>query len=179
MGDSLFVADRIPDQSAAAAREAALGQEVIDRSVRAARMIYALPLSGAAGLDIQKQYQPEPRGRVALNGGGNDLSMGCCGIPCDRSLDRMAARNQDVTFIFMADLVPHGDRSFHGPDLVQPSPEESSAITARITAQIIGEISGRTAVRRAHGHWRHALTATPPVFPSPSPTAPQRCCFLC
>ena len=54
MGDSMMAANRGSGQSVADGIERQLGEEVIDRSVYAARMIYILPISGAAGLRLRE-----------------------------------------------------------------------------------------------------------------------------
>jgi acyl-CoA thioesterase-1 len=41
-----------------------------------------------------------------------------------------------VHFIAMADLVPHGDGSFHGLDMIHPSIKGSNAIGTRIATYI-------------------------------------------
>ena len=69
--------------------ERRLGESVIDRSVSGARFLYALPISGAAGLNITKQYRPGNWDWVVMNGGGNDLLLGCgCG-PCRGKINRL------------------------------------------------------------------------------------------
>lgn len=51
-------------------------------------------------------------------------------------LARLAERDAGVSFVSLADLVPEGDRSFHGPDLIHPSPKGSRAIARRIADAI-------------------------------------------
>ncbi len=51
-------------------------------------------------------------------------------------LGAMADRMKDVYFISNADLVPHGDRSFHGGDMIHPSPKGSAAIGKRVVELI-------------------------------------------
>nr|WP_299284479.1 SGNH/GDSL hydrolase family protein [uncultured Tateyamaria sp.] len=58
------------------------------------------------------------------------------GDALEARLARMAARDGGIWFVSMADLVPNGDRSFHGPDLIHPSHKGSAAIAARIAAAI-------------------------------------------
>ena len=165
---------------------------MIDRSVSGARFLYALPISGSAGLNIASQYRDGDWDWIVLNGGGNDIWMGCgCGhcagridrlitsdgrkgrIPAtvsdlratgaqvifvgymrtpgvqspiegcadegdemDRRLSRLAALDRGVHFLPLADLVPEGDRSYHGIDLIHPSPKASAAIGGRVAAII-------------------------------------------
>ncbi len=54
----------------------------------------------------------------------------------ERRLALMAARDSGVHFISLADLVPHGDRSYHAADMIHPSVKASRAIAARIAAVI-------------------------------------------
>lgn len=89
LGDSMFASNRAANGSVANVIEAALGLEVVDRSVPGARYFYALPVSGSAGLKLTAQYRPGPWKVIIVNGGGNDLLFGCgCG-QCDRMLDRL------------------------------------------------------------------------------------------
>ncbi len=51
-------------------------------------------------------------------------------------LSEMADAMQGVYFLSNADLVPHGDRSFHGGDMIHPSPKGSAAVGARVAELI-------------------------------------------
>ncbi|WP_281955507.1 SGNH/GDSL hydrolase family protein [Pseudophaeobacter arcticus] len=196
MGDSLMAWNGTSHRAVSDVMEKRLQVEVTDRSVSAARMIYRLPVSGAAGLSIPKQM---PKGAgdwdwVVLNGGGNDLWLGCGCTACRRKMDRlasgdgssgaipdlvtrlrnkgakviytgylrspglgspieyckdegeeldrraarMAARDDGVYFLSLADLVPHGDRSYHAFDMIHPSVKGSDAIATRIVDLITG-----------------------------------------
>ena len=192
LGDSLLSTHGFSGRAVSHALERRLGEPVVDRSVSGARFMYALPISGAAGFNITKQYLKGDWDWVVLNGGGNDLLFGCgCG-PCtgqinrlisddgrrgvipgfvselrqsgakvvfvgylrtpgvrspiehcvdegqemDTRVKRLAALDQDVHFVSLQDLVPHGDRSFHTLDLVHPSPKGSDAIGERIVQTI-------------------------------------------
>lgn len=48
----------------------------------------------------------------------------------------MAGRDKGVTFVSIADLVPHGDTSFHAPDMIHPSVKGAGAIAARVAKVI-------------------------------------------
>jgi acyl-CoA thioesterase I len=192
MGDSLLASNRSIGSAVADVIEADTGQEVIDRSVPGARYFHALPISGSAGLRISAQYRPGAWDVVIMNGGGNDLLLGCgCG-QCDRMLSRLISpdgrsgaipalvkqisdtgaqviyvgylRNpgtvtpiracgpagneldrrltaldrldDGMIFLPMADLVPHGDSSFHQIDRIHPSAKGSREISLRIMRQI-------------------------------------------
>lgn len=192
MGDSLLAVNRGIGSSVADGIEAVAMEEVTDRAVSGARILYLLPLSGAAGLKIARQYREGDWDWIVLNGGGNDLLFGCGCLRCDGTLDRLiagdgstgaipdlvstlrqtgaqviwvgylrspgvlspiegcaplgdaldarvgklAAQDKGVHFVPLADLVPSGDRSFHAPDRIHPSPKGSMAIGARIAALI-------------------------------------------
>jgi len=192
MGDSMMAWNSLGGQSIPDVVADQLREPVVDRSVSGARMIYRLPISGAAGLSIPKQYRAGPWDWVILSGGGNDLWLGCgCG-QCDRKMDRLISEDtttgafpelvsrirQDgarvillgylrtpgrsspiescrdegdeldarllrlaqadaaVTFLPAADLVPHGDLSFHALDRIHPSPKASRIIGGRV-AEVI------------------------------------------
>lgn len=93
MGDSMLSANRVTKDGVADALEAELGQDVVDRSVPAARYFHALPISGSAGLNLKSQYRPGPWDVIVLNGGGNDLLFGCgCGR-CIGVLDRLISHD--------------------------------------------------------------------------------------
>lgn len=89
MGDSLLAAHGLTGNSVSYAVERQLGEQVIDRSVIGARMIYALPITGAAGMNIPKQYRPGKWDWVILNGGGNDLWWGCGCAGCETKMNRL------------------------------------------------------------------------------------------
>ncbi|MBS9717067.1 SGNH/GDSL hydrolase family protein [Pseudohalocynthiibacter aestuariivivens] len=91
MGDSLLATHEMSGKSVSHAIEEFLGEPVIDRSVAGARFFYALPISGAMGMNISKQYRPGNWDWVVLNGGGNDLWLGCGCILCNRKLNRLIA----------------------------------------------------------------------------------------
>ncbi|MGQ3487700.1 SGNH/GDSL hydrolase family protein [Roseovarius pacificus] len=198
LGDSMMAMHSAKGMGVSHAIEQELRQPVTDRSVVGARYLYALPISGSMGLNITKQYRPGKWDWIVLNGGGNDIWMGCgCG-PCngrisrlisrdgrrgripgfvsklrqtgaqvvfvgylrtpgvtspiegcaddgdemDRRLARLAALDRGVHFVSLADLVPYGDRSYHGLDRIHPSAKGSRAIGERIS-DLIRERSRR------------------------------------
>ncbi len=93
MGDSMLATHSLTGRSVSHMVEAQIGEEVIDRTVPGARMIYALPLTGAAGLNIPKQYRPGKWDWVVLNGGGNDLLLGCGCMFCNRKLEQLISED--------------------------------------------------------------------------------------
>lgn len=89
MGDSFLAAHINTGRSVGDVLARELGAEVSNRPVLAARIIYNLPLTGAMGLNIGQQYRRGPWDWIVLNGGGNDLWLGCgCG-QCDRKMERL------------------------------------------------------------------------------------------
>ena len=192
MGDSLLASHKISGRSIADAVEKKLGEPVIDRSVLAARLLYKLPISGSLGMSIPKQYRSGNWDWVILNGGGNDLWLGCGCILCKRKLNKLIAtdgqsgripklvaklrktgaqviyvgylrspgvgsiidhcrnegdelesriaayaqKDDGVHFLSLADLVPNGDRSYHGVDMIHPSLKASKVIGG-LVAEII------------------------------------------
>ena len=194
MGDSLLAWHSAAGKSVADRLEALTGAEVRDMSVGGARMIYNLPVTGALGLSIPRQYRKGDWDWVVINGGGNDLWFGCGCVKCDRKLGKlisadgrrgaipklvkrlrddgarvlwlgylrspgvdspvdecrdegdileariaaMAGAEAGVHFLSIADMVPHGDKSFHGADMTHPSRKASLAIARRIAAVVAG-----------------------------------------
>lgn len=192
IGDSLLASHSLSGRSVGGRLERYLGQQVTDHSVAGARMIYNLPITGAMGMSIPKQWRPGPYDWVVLNGGGNDLWLGCGCNACDRKMQRLisengrkgtipglvsrirqsgarviivgylrspgfsspiesckdegdtlearlarlAALDRGIFFHSIADLVPHGDLSFHAVDRIHPSLKASDAIAQRL-ARII------------------------------------------
>jgi len=93
MGDSMLAWNGGTGQAVSDAIEDTLNEPVVDRSVIGARMIYPLPLTGAAGLNIPKQFRAGDWDWIVVNGGGNDLWLGCGCIVCTRKIDRLAAQD--------------------------------------------------------------------------------------
>ena len=192
MGDSLLATHSISGRAVSNAVEKMLGERVTDRSVGGARIIYGLPITGAMGLKIAKQYRVGKWEWIILNGGGNDIWFGCGCHSCDRKINRlisgngrggeiprlvsklrrtgarviyvgylrspgvgspiesckdegdelerridaMARADKGVYFLSLAQMVPFGDRSYHGFDMIHPSLKASREIGKRI-AEII------------------------------------------
>lgn len=86
MGDSLMSWNRTQGSSISDHVERLLNAPVIDRSIPAAVVMRGLP-----GLNISQQYVAGPWDWVILNGGGNDLLLGCGCAICSRRLDRMVS----------------------------------------------------------------------------------------
>ena len=192
LGDSMIAWHSVSKNSIADALAESLGEPVENRAIGGARVIYGLPVTGAMGMKISKQYRGDDVDWVVINGGGNDLWLGCgCGA-CDRKmarmislggktgeipklvqsirktgariiylgylrspgvdsvidacsalgdefemrLSRMATEFEGVYFLDVSDLVPSGDRSFHGVDMIHPS-RKASRIIGQKLAHII------------------------------------------
>lgn len=93
IGDSFLAWHRRSGRSIPEVIERSIGSKVTDRSVIGARFNYALPITGAMGLNISKQYISGNWNWVVLNGGGNDLWFGCGCIACAATIDKLIAPN--------------------------------------------------------------------------------------
>lgn len=93
IGDSLMAAHAISGRSVAGFLDEFPGAAVTDRSVLGARMIYKLPFTGRLGLSIPAQFRGDTWDWVVMNGGGNDLWLGCGCNRCKRKLDRLIAED--------------------------------------------------------------------------------------
>lgn len=58
------------------------------------------------------------------------------GRELEARITALAARRAGFHYLSMKDLVPHGDRSYHGIDMIHPSIKGSAAIGARAVAYI-------------------------------------------
>ena len=92
IGDSLMASHAVSGRSVAGYLEQALGQEVTDRSVLGAHMVYRLPISGAMGMSIPAQYRGD-WDWVVMTGGGNDLWLGCGCAKCERRMNKLISKN--------------------------------------------------------------------------------------
>ncbi len=93
MGDSLLAWHGATGHAVSDRLEHYLGEPVTDRSVVGAWMIYEMPISGAMGLSIPRQYRPGNWDWVILNGGGNDLWLGCGCSFCKNRLNRLISED--------------------------------------------------------------------------------------
>ncbi len=188
IGDSMMSWHLVSRNAISNAVSDALGEPVENRAVGGARMQYALPITGAMGLNISKQYRDDPVDWVVLNGGGNDLWLGCGCKACDTKVNRMVSKNgnrgtipqlvdrilarganviylgylrspgiysaidacadyadefegriaemvskrEGAYFLDLSELVPYGDASYHGVDLIHPSRKGSQVIGQKV-----------------------------------------------
>ena len=93
MGDSFFAFYRSSGQSIPDVVSKALKRPVENRAVSGARMIYKLPLTGSLGFNIAKQYRTGQWDWVLMNGGGNDLWLGCGCSECQRKMDKLISKD--------------------------------------------------------------------------------------
>lgn len=192
MGDSMMAWHNVSGRSIPQVISNELGEPVVSQAIGGARIIYNLPISGAMGMKITNQYRKGDWDWIVVNGGGNDLWLGCGCTACDKRLNRMISDDgkkgvvpgmvsnlrqsgarviyvgylrspgvgsvidscrpagdefearieamskldKGLYFVSIADLVPHGDRSFHGVDMIHPSVKGSAAIGKRL-AEVI------------------------------------------
>lgn len=93
IGDSMLAWHKGSGNAITEVAEREIGEEIVDRSVVGARFLYGLPITGAMGLNISKQYVLGSWDWVVINGGGNDLWFGCGCLDCDGTIDRMISRD--------------------------------------------------------------------------------------
>jgi lysophospholipase L1-like esterase len=197
MGDSFMTSNGSNQASVPHVLAKLTGAKVRSQAVTGARYHYSLPLTGAMGMNITKQFRQGNWDWIVINGGGNDLWMGCGCTRCQNRLERLissdgmrgsipglvsrarqtgakviyvgylrspgmgspiencksigdaletrisrlAQVDQGITFVSLADMVPHSDRSFHALDMIHPSPKGSAAAAQRI-AQIMQGVNG-------------------------------------
>lgn len=96
MGDSMMAWHEASRKSISDSISFELGEPVINRSVSGARVIYPLPVSGALGMRISSQYTPGRWDWIVLNGGGNDLWLGCGCVLCDGKIDRLISADGQI-----------------------------------------------------------------------------------
>lgn len=93
IGDSLMAWHSASGASIADAVGKALNEPVLNRAMGGAKIIHALPVSGALGFKISAQFSTGQNATakdwVIMTGGGNDLFLGCGCNKCDRRIQRM------------------------------------------------------------------------------------------
>ena len=89
MGDSFMTSNTIAQRAVPQLLARGLGARVKSRAVTGARFMYKLPITGAMGLNITKQYREGPWDWVVMNGGGNDFWLGCGCNRCKRRLNKL------------------------------------------------------------------------------------------
>ncbi len=89
MGDSFMTSNGSDGHAVPDILQQSLGARVKSRAATGARFVYRLPISGALGMNISKQYVPGRWDYVVMNGGGNDLWLGCGCTRCVKRLNRL------------------------------------------------------------------------------------------
>lgn len=93
MGDSLMAWNRPSERAIANTVARELNEPVVDRSVIGARIVRDLPGGDVFGRRIGDQYVSGNWNWIVLNGGGNDLWIGCGCVLCDDKLDRLISKD--------------------------------------------------------------------------------------
>ena len=92
IGDSLMAWHTVSAASIAHVVGKELNEPVLNRAMGGAKIIHALPITGALGMKIASQFSSSAKERkdwVIMTGGGNDLVLGCGCNKCDRRMHRM------------------------------------------------------------------------------------------
>ncbi|WP_417250259.1 SGNH/GDSL hydrolase family protein [Celeribacter sp.] len=89
IGDSMLASHREKGAAVGDALAEALGEPVRNMSKNGAKVIHALPLTGAMGMRISAQVIEGTWDWVVVNGGGNDLMFACGCRACDTRIERM------------------------------------------------------------------------------------------
>lgn len=89
IGDSLLASHAPTGRSIPDVVGAALDTPVTNRALFGARMTYRLPVFGALGWHIARQFRPGPWRWVIVNGGGNDLWFECNCMRCDARMNQL------------------------------------------------------------------------------------------
>ncbi len=93
IGDSLMAWHKLTGRSISQTVGKELDVSITDRSLSGARMIYRLPITGTIGFSIPRQYISGDWDWVILNGGGNDLWLGCGCRKCNRKLRKLISKD--------------------------------------------------------------------------------------
>lgn len=91
IGDSLMAWNGIGGRSIPQVLSLLLKEPVRSHANVGAFMIYALPITGAMGKRISSQFHKGSYDWVVVNGGGNDLWLGCGCRKCSARMDKMVS----------------------------------------------------------------------------------------
>lgn len=89
LGDSFMTSNASASKAVPHLLAQGLQARVKSQAITGARYIYRLPITGALGFNISKQYRDGPWDWVVINGGGNDLWLGCGCMRCKRRLNKI------------------------------------------------------------------------------------------
>lgn len=109
LGDSFMTSHAGSNQAVPDLLQKRIGGQVKSRAFTGARFRYNLPLTGALGMNISKQYREGPWDWVVINGGGNDLWLGCGCMRCQRRMNKLIS--PDGTAGEIPELVAKARRS--------------------------------------------------------------------
>jgi len=93
MGDSMMAWHSTSQRSIPDAVERELRVPVESRAISGAHIIYGLPVTGAMGMRIANQYVPGDWDWIVVNGGGNDLWLGCGCSRCEKRMNKMISKD--------------------------------------------------------------------------------------
>jgi lysophospholipase L1-like esterase len=93
MGDSFLVSNSQQKRGIPNVLSQLLNEPVRNRAVSGSRIIYNLPISGSLGLKIGKQFRKGDWEWIVLNGGGNDLWLGCGCRKCDVKMNKLISKD--------------------------------------------------------------------------------------
>ena len=91
IGDSLMAWNGLGGRSIPQVVSLLLKEPVRSHANVGAFMIYSLPISGLMGKRIAAQYRDNDYDWVIVNGGGNDLWLGCGCRKCERRMNKMVS----------------------------------------------------------------------------------------
>ena len=91
LGDSFMTSNASKGFAVPHVLKEQLGANVKSKATTGARYVYRLPITGSLGLNISKQFVPGRWDWVVMNGGGNDLWLGCGCTRCQKRLNRLIA----------------------------------------------------------------------------------------
>ena len=158
VGDSLMAWNAASGSSIPDVVEQNIGAQVVDRTASAAWLQTSFDASGAPRSGIQAQFVDADWNWAIVNGGGNDLMLGCGCTRCDAVMNRMISADGQRGQIpdFLRKLRKNGTRVIYvgylrSPDLITPIEHckaEGDELDARI-ARLAQSDDGITFVSNA------------------------------
>ncbi len=127
VGDSLMAWNAMSGSSIPDVVERSIGAPVLDRSVSAAWLRTSFDDNGAPRSGVQAQYVPGDWTWAIVNGGGNDLMLGCGCVRCGGVIDAMISKDGQRGQIpdFLRQIRDEGAQVIYvgylrSPDLITP-----------------------------------------------------------
>ncbi len=93
VGDSLMAWNSASGSSISDVIEKNIGAPVVDRAMSAAWLQTKFDVEGRPESGVQAQFVEGDWSWAVINGGGNDLMLGCGCISCDTTLDNMISKD--------------------------------------------------------------------------------------